>query len=77
VFTDYKGVPKSLNHAINAPCQVEVPIKTTPPSKTGRASQQKDTSNKRLKTMRKTYFSKKVNVSQPKVDGHQVDTINP
>jgi hypothetical protein len=30
-FTDYKDVTKSLNPAVNAPCQVEVPIKTTPP----------------------------------------------
>jgi hypothetical protein len=33
VFTDDKGVRKSLNHAVNAPCRVEVPIKTTPPLK--------------------------------------------
>jgi hypothetical protein len=77
VFTDYKGVAKSLNPAVNAPCRVEVPIKPTPPLKSGRASQQKDASNKRLKTMRKTSSSKKVNVIQPKVDGHQVDMINP
>jgi hypothetical protein len=56
---------------------VEVPIKTTPPQKSGRASQLKDVSNKRPKTMRKTTSSKKVNASQPKVDGHQVDVINP
>jgi hypothetical protein len=56
---------------------VEVPIKTTPPLKRGRASQQKDASNKRLKTTRKTSSLKKVNASQPKVDGHQVDMINP
>jgi hypothetical protein len=37
-FTNYKGVTKSLNHAVNAPCRVEVPIKTTPPLKRGRAS---------------------------------------
>jgi hypothetical protein len=77
VFTDYKCVTKSLNHAINAPCRVEVPIKTTPPLKRGRASQQKDTFNKRLKTTRKTSSSKKVNASQPKVDRYQVDMINP
>jgi phage terminase large subunit-like protein len=29
-FTDYKCVTKSLNIAINAPCRVEVPTKTTP-----------------------------------------------
>jgi hypothetical protein len=56
---------------------VEVPIKTTPPSKRRKARQQKDTSNKRPNTMRKIYSSKKVNASQPNVDGHQVDTINP
>jgi hypothetical protein len=46
VFTDYKGVTKSLNPAVNAPCRMEVPIKNTPPPKRGRASQQKDASNK-------------------------------
>jgi hypothetical protein len=56
---------------------VEVLIKTTAPPKWERASQQKDASNKRLKTMRKTSSSKKVNASEPKVDGHQVDMINP
>jgi hypothetical protein len=65
-----------LNPAVNAPCQVEVPIKTLHPQE-GRASQQKDASNKQLKTTRKTSSSKKVNVSQPKVDGHQVNMINP
>jgi hypothetical protein len=42
----------------------------------GRANQHKDASNKRLKTTRKTSSLKKVNISQRKVDGHQVDTIN-
>jgi hypothetical protein len=51
--------------------------KTTPPPKRGRACQQKDASNKRSKTKRKISFLKKVNTSQPKVDGHQVDMINP
>jgi hypothetical protein len=76
-FSDYKGVTKSLNPAINAPSRVEVPTKITPPLKRGRASQQKDTSNKHPKTTRKISSSKKVNASQPKVDGHQVDVINP
>jgi hypothetical protein len=77
VFTDYKGVTKFLNHTVNAPCRVEVPIKTTPPMKRRRASQQKNAFNKRPKTTRKSSSSKKVNASQPKVDGHQVDMINP
>jgi hypothetical protein len=34
-FIDYKCVIKSLNHAVNAPCRVKVPIKTTPPPKGG------------------------------------------
>jgi hypothetical protein len=76
-FTDYKGVTKSLNPAVNTPCRVEVPIKITPPPKRWRASQRKDASNKRLKTTRKTSSMKKVNACQPKVDGHQVDMINP
>jgi hypothetical protein len=33
VFTDYKGVTKSLNPTVNASCRVEVPIKTTLPQK--------------------------------------------
>jgi hypothetical protein len=77
VFTDYKGVTKSLNPAVNVPCRVEVTIKTTPPPKRGRASQQKDAPTKRLRTTRKISSSKTVNASQTKVDGHQVDTINP
>jgi hypothetical protein len=48
---------------------------TTP--KKGRANQHKDDSNKHPKTVRKTFSSKKVNASQPKVDGHEVDSINP
>jgi hypothetical protein len=76
-FIDYKGVTKSLNPAGNSPCRVEIPIKTTQPPKRGRASQERDASNKRLKTMRKTSSSKKVNASQPKIDGYHVDVINP
>jgi hypothetical protein len=77
VFTDYKGVTKPLNPTLNVPCRVEVPIKTTPPTKRGRASQQKDAPTKHLRTTRKTSSSKIVNARQSKVDGHQVDTINP
>jgi hypothetical protein len=35
MFNDYKDVTKSLNPAVNVPCRVEVPIKTTPPLKRG------------------------------------------
>jgi hypothetical protein len=76
-FTDYKCVTMSLDPVVNAPCRVEVAIKTTPPLKRERSNQQKDTSNKRLKATRKTSSLKKVNASQSKVDGHQVDMINP
>jgi hypothetical protein len=38
VFTDYKGVIKSLNHVVNAPYRVDVLIKITPPLKKERAS---------------------------------------
>jgi hypothetical protein len=34
-FTNYKGITKSLNFAVNTPCRVEVPIKITPPQKGG------------------------------------------
>jgi hypothetical protein len=76
-FTDYKCVTTSLDPVVNAPCRVEVAIKTTPPLKRERSNQQKDASNKRLKSTRKTSSLKKVNASQSKVDGHQVDMINP
>jgi hypothetical protein len=76
-FTDYKGVTKCLNPAVNATCRVEVQKKTTSHPKRDMASQKKDASNKRPKTIRKTSSSKKVNISQPKVDGHQVNVINP
>jgi hypothetical protein len=75
-FTDYKGVTKFLNPAINAPCRVEVLIKTNPPRKGG-GLVKRDVFNKRPKTTKKTSSSKKVNTSQQKVDGHQVDMINP
>jgi hypothetical protein len=39
VFTNYKGVTKSLNPIVNTPCRVEVPIKIAPPPKRGKASQ--------------------------------------
>jgi hypothetical protein len=77
MLTDYKGVTKSLNPAVNTPCRVEVAIKTTPTPKRRRTSQQKDAPTKCPRTMMKTSSSKIVNASQPKVDGHQVDTINP
>jgi hypothetical protein len=76
-FTNYKCVIKSLNSAVNAPCRLKVTIKTTPPPKRGRASQQKIAYNKCPKATRKASSSKKVNASQPKVDGHQVNMINP
>jgi hypothetical protein len=38
-FADYKGVIKSFNSAVNAPCRMEIPIKTTLPPNRGRASQ--------------------------------------
>jgi hypothetical protein len=71
-FTNYKGITKSFNPALNTPCRVEVPIKNTPPSKRGRVSQQKDAPNKCPRTTRKTSSSKTVNGNQP-----QVDNINP
>jgi hypothetical protein len=51
VFTDYKAVTNSLNPAVNVPCQVEVPIKTTPPPKGGGLASKKilPTSVRRLR----------------------------
>jgi hypothetical protein len=72
MFTNYKGVTKSLNPIVNTPCRVEVPIKTTRPLKWGRVSQHKDAPTKRPMATRKTTSSRIVNVSQPNVDGHQM-----
>jgi hypothetical protein len=68
MFTNYKDVTKSLNSAVNAPCRVDVPIKTTPPPKKGRTCQHKDALNKHSRTMRKISSSKIANASQPKFD---------
>jgi hypothetical protein len=77
MFTDYKDVTKSLNPTVNTPCRVKIPIKTTLPQKGGEQVSKKDASNKHSKTTKKTSSLKKVNASQPKIDGHQVDVINP
>jgi hypothetical protein len=75
VFTNYKGVTKSLNHVVNASCRVEIPIKPLHLRKVGGLVSRKmfPASVRRL---REKYLPKK-NASQPKVDGHQVDMINP
>jgi hypothetical protein len=70
-------VSQSLNPAVNAPCRVEVLIKPLHPRNGGEHVSKKmlQTSVRRLRG--KFSFLKKVNTSQPKVDGHQVDMINP
>jgi hypothetical protein len=77
-FTDYKGVTKSWNHAVNAPERVEVPKRTTQaPSvvKSGRLAQTKkdNAPNKRPRKEKTMFLQKTVNVSQPGVDRHLVD----
>jgi hypothetical protein len=77
-FTNYKGVTKSWNPAVNAPERVEVPKKTTQaPSvvKRGRVVRtEKDTTpNKRPRKEKMRPLQKIVNVSQPGVDIHLVD----
>jgi hypothetical protein len=78
-FTDYKGVTKSWNPAVNAPERVEVPNKTIQTSshkKRGRPAKQDKAPSKRPRKERKQ-TSKSVNASQPLVDGHQVDIQHP
>jgi hypothetical protein len=77
-FTDYKGVTKSWNHAVNAPEIVEVPKKTTQsPSvvKRERITQTKKdrATNKRPRKEKMRPPQKIVNVSHPVVDRHHVD----
>jgi hypothetical protein len=79
-FTNYNGVTKSLNPAVNAPSRVEVPRKTIQPSsqlKRGRAAKQDNASTKRQRKERNIQSSKSVNESQPSVDGHRVDIVHP
>jgi hypothetical protein len=78
-LTDYKGVTKSWNHVVNAPERVDVPKKTTrAPSvvKRERVAQTKkdNTPNKRPRKERTRPLQKTVNVSQPRVNRHLVDT---
>jgi hypothetical protein len=77
-FTDYKGVTKSYNHAVNAPERVEVSKKTTQaPSivKRGRVATTKrdNAPNKRPRKEKGWPLQKTVNVSQPVIDRHLVD----
>jgi hypothetical protein len=78
VFTDYKGVTKSWNHAVNAPERVDVPKKTTQASsivKRGRVAQTKkdNAPNKRPRKEKTRPLQKTVNVSQTMLDRHLVD----
>jgi hypothetical protein len=78
VFTDYKGVTKSWNHAVNAPERMDVYKKITQtPSvvKKGRVAEtEKDnTPNKRSSKEKTRPLQKTVNVRQPVVDRHLVD----
>jgi hypothetical protein len=77
VFTNYKGVTKSLNHAVNASCRVEIPIKPLHPRKVGGLVSRKMFLASVRRLREKHLPQKKVNASQPKVDRHQVDMINP
>jgi hypothetical protein len=77
-FTNYKGVTKSWNHAVNAPERVEIPKKTIQASavvKRGRAAQTKKDKapNKRPRKEKMRPLQKIVNVSQPIVNKHLVD----
>jgi hypothetical protein len=78
IFTDYKGITKSWNHAVNAPERVEVPKKTTQaPSivKRGRvATTKKDNApNKHPRKEKTRSLQNTMNVSQPVVDRYFVD----
>ena len=80
-FTDYRGVTKSWNPAVNAPERVEVPNKTiqTPSvQKRGRAATKKDNAPvKHPRKEKKKTSQKTVNKNQPMVEGHQVVTKQP
>jgi len=74
VFTDYKGVTKSHNPAVNVPERVEVPTQNLPnQNKSGRNTVTKD---KPPRKPRKP-TSKMVNANQHHVDRHQLDIVNP
>jgi hypothetical protein len=77
-FTDYKGVTKSWNHAVNTLESVEVPKKTTQaPSvvKRGSVAQTKkdNAPNKRPRKEKMMHLQKTVNVSQLVVDIYLVN----
>jgi hypothetical protein len=77
-FTDYKGVTKSWNHAVNTLESVEVPKKTTQaPSvvKRGSVAQTKkdNAPNKRPRKEKMMHLQKIVNVSQLVVDIYLVN----
>jgi hypothetical protein len=78
-FTDYKGVTESSNPMVNAPERVDVHKKTSQaPSivKRGRVAQTKkgNTPNKRPRKEKTRPLQKTLNVSQPGVDRHLVET---
>ena len=73
-FTDYKGVTKSHNPAVNVPERVVVPTQNLPDqNKRGRSTVTKD---KHPRKPRKT-TSRTVNANQHQVDRHQLDIENP
>jgi hypothetical protein len=80
LFTDYKGVIKSYNPAINAPKKVEVPTKTTQApiqNKRGRSTAIKQDSDPRKQQRKQRKKpSEKVNVNQPSVDNHQMGSLH-
>jgi len=73
-FTDYKGVIKSHNPAVNVPERVEVPTQNLPnQNKRGRNTVTKDKPPRKLRKP----TSKTVNANQHHADRHQLDIVNP
>jgi hypothetical protein len=81
-FTNYNGVMKSWNHAVNVTKRVEVPKKTTlAPSikKTRRIeTTRKDTASEKRSRKENTKAPRKSkNVIQPEVDWHHMNANDP
>ena len=73
-ITNFKGVTKSHNFAVNVPERVEIPIKVTQlpnQNKRGRSMVTRDKAPLRAPRKERNINSKGVNANQHQVDGHQ------
>jgi len=77
-FTDYKGVTKSHNPAVNVPGRVEIPTQSLlNKNKRWRSMVAKDKTPKQHPWKQRKDTSKMVNANQHHVDRHILDTENP